>query len=556
MMHRFLFLIIMAGIASLLLFCDKQSADWQKAAQNITVEALLNHIKILASDEFQGRGPSTAGEEKTLAYLKEQFRQMGVKPGNGDSYFQEVPLVELTADPNMPLTIERKGEKIVLSYGTDFIAATRQVQERITLKNTPLIFVGYGINAPEYGWNDYEGLDVKGKTVVMLVNDPGYATGDSTLFNGKSMTYYGRWTYKYEEAARQGAAAAIIIHETGAAGYPWGVVQNSWSGPQYHLVTADKNMSRCKAEGWVTNENARKIFQMAGLDLEQLATSAAQRGFRARPMGITASLTIRNTIRYATSHNVVALLPGSDRANEYIVYTAHWDHFGVNPALKPDSILNGARDNATGVSALLEIARSFSRLPRLPLRSIVFLAVTAEEQGLLGSEYYANHPLYPLAQTVANINMDAMNIFGKTKDITVVGYGNSELDDLVEEVAKEQGRYVRPDPEPEKGYYYRSDHFNLAKKGVPAIYTKVGIDHVDHGEQWMLEKLNWWTENHYHKPSDEYDPDYWNLSGMVDDTQLLFAVGYKLSNSDQFPNWREGNEFRAIRDASRAEMSK
>jgi len=549
MIRRSLQIVGIFAILGLVLACANPEKALQKAEQSITGDDLIRHVKTLASDEFQGRAPATEGETKTIEYLTENFKSLGLKPGNGNSYLQEVPLVEITADPDMVLTISERRKTLKLNYATEFIAATRRVTELVELKNSEMVFVGYGIVAPEYNWNDYEGLDVRGKTVVMLVNDPGYATGDSTLFNGRAMTYYGRWTYKYEEAARQGAAAAIIVHETGAAGYPWEVVRNSWSGPQSHLRTADNNMSRSKVEAWITSEKAREIFKMAKLDFDQLHEAAAKKGFKAVPMKLKASLTIRNTIRYSKSNNVLALLPGKENPRELIIYTAHWDHLGINPTVEGDSIFNGARDNATGTASLLEIAEAFTKLSTPPNRSILFLAVTAEEQGLLGSAFYADHPVYPLSKTIANINMDAMNIFGKTKDLTIVGYGYSELDDYARAVAEKQGRYLRPDPEPEKGYYFRSDHFNFAKKGIPALYIKVGVDNVEKGEQWMRDKMAWWTKTHYHKPSDEYDPDYWDVSGMVDDARLLFEIGYRLAMENSYPNWREGTEFKAIRDA-------
>ncbi len=550
MRRSYLFLI--AGLAALWLAgCSQENPD-KIASKVITVDNLARHIKVLASDDFGGRAPSSPGEEKTIQYLKTQLRKMGLKPGNGDSYFQEVPLVEITADPAMDLKISGRGKTIHLKYQDDFIGITRRVQEKVEVKNSDLVFVGYGIVAPEYHWNDYAGLDMHGKTAVILVNDPGYATGDSALFHGKAMTYYGRWTYKYEEAARQGAAGAIIIHETGPAGYPWAVVRNSWSGPQSHLETADKNMSRCALEAWITLDKAKALFKKGGLDYQKLTADAAKPGFRPRAMGLRASVRIENKIRHSNSHNVIGLLPGTDRKDEYIIYTAHWDHFGTAPNLKGDQIFNGALDNASGCSAVLNLAETFASLPKRPRRSLVFMFVTAEEQGLLGSEYYTEHPVFPLNKTIANINIDGLDVWGKMKDITIIGFGNSELDDYAEAAAKAQGRTVRPDPEPEKGYFYRSDHFNFAKHGVPALYTDSGINSVAHGEQWTLDKIHEWTEKYYHKPADEYDPSWWDLSGAVDDVKLLFAVGYKLSMEDRYPDWRPGNEFKAIRDADLA----
>jgi Zn-dependent M28 family amino/carboxypeptidase len=415
-----------------------------------------------------------------------------------------------------------------------------------------VVFVGYGIVAPEYNWNDYAGVDVRGKTVLMLVNDPGYATGDSALFTGRAMTYYGRWTYKFEEAARQGAAAALLIHETGPAGYPWAVVQGSWSGPQFTLANEQQNMDRCALEGWLTYEAAQRLLRLAGRDLEQLKAAAAQPGFRALPLGLQLSAALESTVRQVQSRNVLALLPGQKQPDEVVIYTAHWDHLGVNPSLAGDSIYNGALDNATGTAGLLALAHAFTTLPEPPARSVLFLAVTAEEQGLLGSTYYATHPVFPPAKTVAVLNMDGLNVLGPMRDVTVIGYGLSDLDDYAQAAAAAQGRYLRPDPEPEKGYYYRSDHFSFARIGIPALYLDAGIDHVVHGTEWTLKRRAEYVAQHYHKPSDEYNPS-WDLHGAVDDLRLLFHIGYQLANSTDFPNWREGTPFRALRDQQRNE---
>jgi len=518
------------------------------AAATITVDDLTNDIRVLASDEFEGRGPSSPGEEKTINYLQTEFEKLGLEPGNGDSYFQEVPLVSITADPSTSLLVQGGSGAHRFSYGGEVMVWTKRVVGRAAITNSDMVFVGYGIVAPEYDWNDYDGLDVRGKTVVVLVNDPGYATQDEALFNGNAMTYYGRWTYKFEEAARQGAAGALIVHETEPAAYPWGTVQGSWSGPQFGLVAEDNNMSRVAIEGWVSLETATTIFDQAGLSLDSLKTLAVQRGFKAVPLGLRASLSLRNTIQQSTSHNVVAVLPGGERPDEYFVYMAHWDHFGSDPSLEGDQIYNGALDNATGTAALIEVAEAFTSLERAPARSIVFLAVTAEEQGLLGSAYYGANPIFPPEKTVAALNMDGLNILGPMNDVTIVGYGNSELDDYLEEAAADQGRVVIPDPEPEAGYYYRSDHFNFAKVGIPALYPNEGTDHVEHGKEWSQEKRDEYRALHYHKPSDEYRSD-WDLTGAIDDLQLYFEVGYRIANESTFPNWREGTEFKAIRDS-------
>ncbi len=526
-------------------------AALENALATITEEDLRQDIQVLASDAFEGRGPASPGEDSTVAFLVRKFEALGLEPGVGDSWVQPVPLVSITADPDMTLRVAGAGGELAFTYGPDFIAWTPRVVESVDLEDSELVFVGYGIVAPEFGWNDYEGLDVAGKTVVMLVNDPGYATEDPELFRGRTMTYYGRWTYKYEEAARQGAAAVLLVHETGPAGYPWEVVRSSWSGPQFDLVSEDDNMSRVAVEAWIGVETARTIFSRAGMDYDAMKARAATREFEPVPMGLEASLSIRNTIRRSTSQNVLARLPGTERPEEVVIYLAHWDHFGRDPSLEGDQIYNGALDNASGTAALLEVAEAFASMDPGPARSVVFLATTAEEQGLLGSAYYATDPVYPLEKTVAAINIDGLNIWGPMRDIVVVGLGNSELDDYLTEAARTQDRVVKPDAEPEKGFFYRSDHFPLAKQGVPALYTDAGNDHVEYGEEWTLARKEEWTNTHYHKPSDEYDPA-WDLSGAVDDLRLLVRVGARLAYGDEFPRWREGTEFKAKRDSMMA----
>jgi Zn-dependent M28 family amino/carboxypeptidase len=539
----FIFLII-----STFTSCKVENKSIVTAIDSITADDLKTKISILASDDFRGRAPSTIGEEKTIAYLAEQFKQSGLKPANNGSYFQEVSLIKLTTDKSMILDINGGKSKVSLKYSDDFIGSTPKVTDFVKIDNSDIVFVGYGINSPENNWNDYAGLDVKGKTVLMLVNDPGYATSDSTLFTGKAMTYFGRWTYKYEEAAREGAKAAIIIHETGAAGYPWAVVQNSWSGPQFYLEDNDISKSDLQFKAWVTTEAAKRIFESAGLDYSQLTLAATKRGFKPVNMNLKASVQFKNKAEHTKSNNVAAVWPGTDRSDEYIIYTAHWDHFGVNPVFKEDSIFNGAVDNATGTAALIEIANAFTRLPEKQNRSILFLSVTCEEQGLLGSEFYVQHPLFPLAKTVGVINMDALNIFGKTKDMTIVGIGNSQLDDYAVAVLKKYNRYACPDPAPEKGGYFRSDHFSFAKAGVPSLYLSEGVDNVEHGKEWGLARSEKWVMENYHKPSDNYEPDKWNFDGMIDDIRVYFEVGYDLSISKEFPGWNRGFPFKSLRD--------
>ncbi len=485
---------------------------------------------------------------KQSRYLEEKFLKLGLKPADGNSFFQEVPLVKLTADASMKMQLNGGKQKLDLAFSDDFIGGTPQLSELIKIDNSDIIFVGYGINSPEFGWNDYEGLDVKGKTVLMLINDPGYATSDSSLFNGRAMTIYGRWTYKFEEAARQGATAAIIIHETGAAAYPWEVVQNGWTGPNYSLAGNELSGSDLQFHGWVTSESGRNIFDAAGLDYDQMTNVAAKRGFKPFSMNLKASVSFKNKVEYTKSNNVAAIWPGSARHDEYIIYTAHWDHLGVNPGFSEDSILNGAVDNATGTAALLEIAGAFTSLPEKQDRSVLFLSVTCEEQGLLGSKFYAENPIYPLNKTAAVINMDAINIFGKTKDMTIVGLGNSALDDYAEAVLKKHGRYAIPDPTPEKGMYFRSDHFSFAQAGVPSLYLAKGIDDVEHGKEWGLAETEKWIMENYHKPSDSYNPDIWNFDGMIDDIRVFFEIGYNLSMSEEFSEWRPGSPFKPLRD--------
>jgi Zn-dependent M28 family amino/carboxypeptidase len=536
----------------LLLFfvsCNVEKNSIEPALQSITADGMKSRIAVLASDDFLGRAPATVGEVKTINYLEQQFKALGLKPANKDSFFQEVSLVKITADHPSDLDITGGKQKISLKFSDEYVGGTPQKSDDIKLENSDIIFIGYGINSPENNWNDYKGLDVKGKTVLMLVNDPGYATGDTSLFTGKAMTIYGRWTYKFEEAAREGAKAAIIIHETGAAAYPWGVVQNSWTGTQFYLVKNDLSKSELLLQSWVTTDAAKKIFESAGLDYDKVTASAAKRGFTPINMNLKASVHFKNRVEYTKSNNVVALWPGTDQADEYVIYSSHWDHFGVNPAFKGDSILNGAVDNATGTAALLQIAEAFTKLPKKQNRSMLFLAVTCEEQGLLGSKYYAENPLFPLNKTVADINMDGLNITGRTKDMTIIGLGNSSLDDYAIKVLKQQGRYANPDPTPEKGSYFRSDHFSFAKVGVPSLYVSKGFDDVEHGKQWGLEESEKWIVNNYHKPSDNYEPDKWKFDGMIEDIKAYFEIGYDLSITKDFPTWSASSPFRSAREA-------
>lgn len=512
---------------------------------------LGRYIETLASDAFEGRSPASAGEEKTIAFIRDGFKNAGWEPAVNGSYFQPVPLVEITAEATSPVRMSGPEGDFDLAIGDDAITWTKRVTESVAVNDSEVVFVGYGVVAPEYGWNDYANVDVSGKTVIILVNDPGFATGDEELFRGRTMTYYGRWNYKLEEAARQGAAMALIVHETAAAGYGYDVVTGSWSGAQFDLVRDDKNRGRVAVEGWLSNAAAQRVLTAAGEDLEALSEAAKQRGFQAKPLSLTASASVQNRLRESESNNVVAILPGSERPDEYIIYTAHWDHLGINESVDGDQIFNGAQDNASGTAALMAIAENIAQGPR-PKRSIVLAAVTAEESGLLGSRFLAENSPFPMGQIVAGVNMDALNISGPMRDLIVVGYGNSELEPMVEQLAAEQNRRVEPNPAPEKGFYYRSDHFNFAKRGVPMLYAKGGVDHFEKGKSYGQEQNSAYVHDRYHKPADEYG-DWWDLRGMSQDLFIFQRLGLQLANSEQWPNWYEGNEFRALRDASRAE---
>jgi len=514
----------------------------------ITAEDFAAHVQRLASDEFEGRKPGSIGERMTTTYLVDQFQRIGLKPGNGSSYLQSVPMVETTLldGDKITLDVAEGGGTENFAYRTDTIVGTLQGKPEVEVKDSDMVFAGYGVVAPEYQWNDYAGLDVKGKTVVVLVNDPGFGNGDETLFKGKTMTYYGRWTYKFEECARQGAAACLIVHDTAAAAYPWEVVVNSWSGPQFNLPASEDPEPRMAVAGWLTTDAARRLFAKAGADFDALKKSADLRGFKGTPLAAKLSTHFRNLIRNTASDNVVGLLPGSKRPDEVVVYSAHWDHLGKSFS-GDDKIFNGAIDNATGVAALLEIADAFAHQQPAPERSILFVAVTLEEAGLLGSRYYSVHPTMPLDKTVADINMDALRIIGKTHDMVVVGYGQSQMDDYLKDVLTPLGRTITPDSESEKGFFYRSDQLNFARKGVPVLYANGGYDKVDGGVTAGRAAADDYTRNRYHKPSDEYDPN-WDLSGVIDDIKALHAVGKRLADESTFPQWNADSEFKAAHD--------
>jgi Zn-dependent M28 family amino/carboxypeptidase len=529
--------------------------DVTAALQSITAEDLARHIRTLASDEFEGRQPGTKGEELTVAYLTEQFQRIGLKPGNPDgTYVQRVGLVGITTRPTASVQVGRM--RMTLKFPDEYVAVSRHVVPEVTVRDSELVFVGYGVVAPEYGWDDYKGVDVRGKTLVMLVNDPPVPDPadprrlDDRVFRGRAMTYYGRWTYKYEIATEKGAAAAIIVHETEPAGYPYEVVSGSWGRENFDIRTPDGNRGRVPVEAWIRRDRAEALFKAAGFDFEELKRAAVRRDFKPVPLKATATFRLEQTIRSVDSRNVVARLEGSDPAvrDEYLVYTAHWDHLGRDAALVGDQIFNGAKDNASGTAGLVEIAEAFARLVPPPRRSVLFLAVTAEEYGLLGAKYYAAHPLYPLERTLANINIDGLNQWGRTRDLVVIGLGSSTLDEILAEVARARGRTIRPDPEPEKGFFYRSDHFEFAKQGVPALFTDEGIEYVGKPEGYGLKKREEYTARDYHKPSDEMKPD-WDLAGAAEDVRLLFEVGFRVAQGDRWPEWKPGTEFKRIRDA-------
>jgi Zn-dependent M28 family amino/carboxypeptidase len=547
---------VATALAAFLLGCASGPSGPDAALQSFSGDRLLAHIRTLSSDEFEGRGPGSKGEQLTIRYVEDQFRSSGLEPGNPDgTYLQKVPLVGITPDPTMKLTLAGHGRTLAPKFQNDFVAWTKRVADTSAV-DADMIFVGYGVQAPEFQWDDFKGVNVRGKVIVVLVNDPPVADAhnpgqlDPQMFGGKAMTYYGRWTYKFEKAAEMGAAGCFIVHQTERAGYPWEVVRGSWSGEQFDLSTPDKNMGRLAIEGWLSHDTAEALFRTAGLDLAKLTAAAATRDFHPVALGMHAKLAVHNQLRAIDSHNVIARLTGSDPTlkDSYVIYTAHWDHFGIGPEVNGDRIYHGAVDNASGTAALLEIARAYKQLRIPPKRSILFLSVTAEEQGLLGSRYYAEHPLYPLSRTAMDINMDGMNVHGRTSDIVMIGKGNSTLDELVAGVAQGQSRTVKSDAEPEKGFFYRSDHFSFAKQGVPAFDPEPGVDFIGKPAGWGLQMRDKYTAEHYHKPSDKIEAD-WDMSGAVQDSQLHFLVGFRVANDGAIPEWKPGTEFKATRDA-------
>jgi Zn-dependent M28 family amino/carboxypeptidase len=545
---RFRTFALALGLAAL---AGGATAANRNSAPSISVETLQRVTRTLSSDEFQGRAPGTVGEERTIAFMSQEFRRAGLQPGNHGSWFQDVPLVEITATGNPPLRVTGGTGDLVFNYRTDYIGASYRAQPHVSVDNSDIVFVGYGINAPERGWNDYAGLDVRGKTVIILVNDPDWQRpGLTGPFNGRAMTYYGRWTYKFEEAARQGAAAAFIVHDTAPASYGWNVVDNSWSGSQLYMQSENGGADQTAVNGWLTNAAAHRLFAGAGQDLDALTRAAQQRGFHPVPLGLHASLSIDNQIRRTASHNVIGILPGRTHPDEYVIYTAHWDHLGICREEGPDRICNGAVDNASGSAALVALAEAHVRAGP-PDRTIIFLNVTGEESGLLGSAYYAAHPIYPLARTAGGFNMDSLNLAGAAHDFVSIGSGKSELDAYLVRAAAAGGLRVSAEPTPEAGYYFRSDQFSFAKQGVPMLYGRGGEDLVHGGPAAGRAAAEDYRAHRYHQVSDEYDP-HWDWSGAVADVGVYYRVGRALATGRAWPNWLPGDEFRAIRDRSRA----
>lgn len=536
-------------------------APGQSGWKLINAGRILENIKILSSDEYEGRAPASKGEELATGYIEDQFKKVGLAPGNPDgSYIQKVPMVGIKADSGAELMFrnDATGKHEKLKFAEDFVAWTKRPQPEIRVE-ADVVFVGYGVVAPEYHWDDFKGVDVKGKIIVVLINDPPVPDPadpsklDARTFKGRAMTYYGRWTYKFEEAAAKGAVGCLIVHQTVPAGYPWGVVRSSNTGEQFSLQSADQGGSRCAVEGWITYEKAQALFALAGKDFDTLQKSAVSRDFHPVDLQVSASLELQNAVRSINSRNVVGKVVGSDPKvrDQYVIYTAHWDHLGIGPEVNGDKIYHGAADNASGVAGLVELADAFARMQPPPRRSILFLSVTGEEKGLLGSQYYSEHPLYPLSKTLADINMDGLNMLGRTKDIEIIGLGQSTLDDVLKTAAVEQQRTVKPDAEPEKGFYYRSDHFNFAKQGVPALDPNPGVEYIGKPDGWGLQMREKYTTEDYHKPSDKIKPD-WDLSGTVEDLWLLGEVGYRVANAKAFPTWKAGSEFRAKRQQMEA----
>ena len=528
--------------------CSSEQADYEKAMNGITTEELAAHVSKLGDDSFQGRKPFTEGEKITINYLAEQLRLTGYEPAFNGSYFQEVPMTEITSTTENIIFTDDSKELFRFRTPDEAAIVSPRVGPEVNVKNSGVVFAGFGIVAPEYGWNDYDGLDVKGKTVIVLINDPGLYTGDTTLFKGREMTYYGRWTYKYEEAARQGAEGILIIHETEGAGYQYSIPRKSSITPRFYTENEDNNSKLCSFTGWLSAESADKLFAGRKTDVKELRLAACKKGFRGFPLNISASVSIKNSIRHDKSTNVAGILKGTTRADEGIVYSAHWDHFGIGEKENGDSVYNGAVDNGTSMAWVFAIGNAFRNLKNKPERSVILFFPTAEEQGLIGSAYYATHPVIPMEKTVACINNDLMLPLGRMKDVMITGYGQSELDDYVRTAAAKQDRYVTGDPNPHTGMFFRSDHFSFAAKGVPSLFARGNVESRNNGREWTASQEQEYLNKRYHKPADNYEPEKWDLEGIAEDAKLAFDIGYQLINTDYFPKWKEGSEFKKIRE--------
>jgi Zn-dependent M28 family amino/carboxypeptidase len=540
------------GIVSFVFICcnsDTKTAGNSYTEDGFTAfstDTIANDIKVLASDSFMGRKPFTEGETKSIHFLEKRFAEVGLEPGKGNGYLQDVPMVNIATTADSVMQIQSPKGNFQLKGFNDYVIWTEKTDPVVSFNNNELVFVGYGVNAPERGWNDYAGLDVKGKVVMVLVNDPGYGI-DSSLFKGDTMTYYGRWTYKFEEAARQGAKGCLVIHNTKAASYPFSVVQNNWNGSHLHLDDRGKDVSYCDIVGWVSEPAAIKLLDAGGYD-STLFRKAAQKGFKPVALNEKLSTNMKVTATYNKSHNVIGKITGAKHPDEFLIYTAHWDHLGIGkPDETGDSIYNGALDNASATAGLLQLAKAFKSLKTKPDRTIIFLSVTAEEQGLWGSAYYAQNPVYPANKTVANINMDGLNNVGKAKDIIIVGRGQSDLEDYLKDAAQKMDRYTSFEVHPEAGSYYRSDHFNFAKVGIPSLYTSRGIDIIGKGKDFGKQKEEEYRAKHYHRPSDQINSD-WDLNGAIEDLKLLFMVGKRIAAEEKWPAWKQGSEFKKLRE--------
>ena len=530
----------------LILATSCSNNDLEQSRKIINTSDLAYYVKNLGSDEFMGRKPFTPGEKITVDFLADQLKKIGFEPAFDGSYFQKVPMVEISSEIVDNISI-KTGRKVISLHSPDNIAITSpRLSGEVNIHESEMVFAGFGIVAPEYNWNDYSGLDVKGKTVVVLINDPGLYTGDSTLFKGREMTYYGRWTYKFEEAARQGAEGILIIHETEGAGYQYSIPRKSSISPRLYMQSADSNKTSCAYTGWLSAESADSLFNILGYNIKELRKAACKKEFKGFDLKSQLSLSIRNKVKFNTSTNVAGVLKGTTRSTECIIYEAHWDHFGTGEKEKGDSIYNGAVDNGTAMAWAMEIGKAFSGLKRRPLRSVVILFPPAEEQGLLGSQYYTENPPFPMNKTVACFNNDLMLPMGRMKDVMITGYGQSDLDDMFAEEAVLQDRFIIRDPNSQTGMYFRSDHFSFAKKGVPSAFARGNVESREHGREWASKMEQDYLNNKYHRPADNYEPDKWDLSGIAEDAKLSFSVGYRLANSDFYPSWKSGSEFKNV----------